>query len=345
MKENKPRGQFEMGRGVTVKVFRKAFVLLELLSLALVFASSGSAAMKLRMGIAGLTNEYIAVWVAKELGRFKEQGIDLELITFSGGSTMLQAALAGELSVVFVGGVFVQANRGGADLVTVATPIDTFPYQLVVKSSIQRPEQLEGTKLGISRFGTASEIGLRMALKKVGLDPEKSRVTIMQVGGQTDRFTALRSGVVDGSLFAAPFTGAARKLGFNVLLDMKRLGLLFPQQNIVARKSFVEKNEALIEALVKAYIAGIRDAKIEKEKTIQIMARYLRMDQVKDRELLEDAQSEVAGLLHKKPYPSVEGIKVALGQYSRELIDPGRFIDDRFVRKIDESGFIDSLYP
>ena len=95
--------------------------------------------------------------------------------------------------------------------------------------------------MGISRFGTASEIGLRMALKKVGLDPEKSRVTIMQVGGQTDRFTALRSGVVDGSLFAAPFTGAARKLGFNVLLDMKRLGLLFPQQNIVARKSFIEK--------------------------------------------------------------------------------------------------------
>jgi len=199
--------------------------------------------------------------------------------------------------------------------------------------------------LGISRFGTASEIGLRMALKKVGLDPEKSRVTIMQVGGQTDRFTALRSGAVDGSLFAAPFTGAARKLGFNVLLDMKRLGLLFPQQNIVARKSFIEKNEALIEALVKAYIAGIRDAKIEKEKTIQIMARYLRMDQVKDRELLEDAQSEVAGLLHKKPYPSVEGIKVALGQYSREPIDPGRFINDRFVRKIDESKFIDSLYP
>jgi hypothetical protein len=70
------------------------------------------------------------------------------------------------------------------------------------------------------------------------------------------------------------------------------------------------------------------------------------MDQVKDRELLEDAQSEVAvGLLRKKPYPSVEGIKVVLGQYSREPIDPGRFINDRFVRNIDENGFIDSLYP
>lgn len=329
-----------------MKVPRKAFVMLGLLSLAIVFSRSGADAMKLRMGIAGLTNEYIAVWVAKELGRFKEQGIDLELITFSGGSTMLQAMLAGELNVVFVGGVFVQAALRGADLVTVATPIDTFPYQLVVKSSIQRPEQLEGKKLGIRRFGSASEIGLRMALKKVGIDPEKSRVTIIQVGGQTDRFAALRSGVVDGSLFAAPFSGAAEKLGFNMLLDMKKLNLPFPQQNIVARKSFVERNEALIEAVLKAYTAGIRDAKIEKEKTIHIMARYLRMDQLKDRELLEDAQNEVAvGLLRKKPYPSVEGIKVVLAQYSRETIDPGRFIDDRFVRKIDKSGFIDSLYP
>jgi len=109
MKENKlmraPNG--EMGGGITMKVLKRAFVVLGLLSLALVFSRSGSAAMKLRMGIAGLTNEYIAVWVAKELGRFQEQGIDLELITFSGGSTMLQAMLAGELSAVFVGGVFV----------------------------------------------------------------------------------------------------------------------------------------------------------------------------------------------------------------------------------------------
>jgi len=329
-----------------MKVPNKAWAMLGILSAGLILSQPAPAVMKARIGIAGLTNEYIAVWVAKEVGRFKQQGIDLELITFSGGSTMLQATLAGELNTAFVGGVFVSASLKGADLVTLATSIETFPYQLVVKPSIQRPEQLEGKKLGISRFGTASEIGLKLALKKVGLDLEKSRVTIRQVGGQTDRFTALRSGVVDGSLLAAPFTGAARKLGFTVLLDMKKLSLLFPQQNIVARKGFIDKNGPLVEAILKAYVAGIRDVKIEKEKTIQIMARYLRMDQVKDRELLEDAQSEVAvGLLRKKPYPSVEGIKVALGQYSSEPIDPGRFIDDRFVRKIDESGFIDSLYP
>jgi len=328
-----------------MKVPGKAWAVLGILLAGIIFSQPTSAVMKGRIGIAGLTNEYIAVWVAKELGRFKQQGIDLELITFSGGSTMLQATVAGEIDTAFVGGVFVSASLKGADLVTLATPINTFPYQLVVKASIQKPEQLEGKKLGISRFGTGSEIGLRMALKRVGLDPDKSKVTLMQVGGQTDRFSALRSGVVDGSVFAAPFTGAARKAGFNILLDMKKLNLVFPQQNIVARKALIEKNESFFEALLKAYVAGIRDAKVEKEKTIQVMARYLRMDQAKDRELLQDAQNEVAiGLLRKKPYPSVEGIKVALDQYSSEPIDPKRFIDDRFVRKIDESGYIDSLY-
>lgn len=329
-----------------MKFCGRAFSLLGALLLTAGFCDAAPAAMKLRIGIAGLTNEYIAVWVGKDLGRFRDQGIDPEIITFSGGSAMLQAMMAGEVNVVFVGGVFVQASLRGADLVTVATPIDTFPYQLVVKSSIQKPEQLRGTKLGISRFGSASEIGLRMALKKVGVDPEKSNVTILQVGGQTDRFAALRSGVVDGSLFAAPFTGAARKLGFSVLLDMKALNLPFPQQNLVARKSFIEKNRSLIEALLRAYVAAIRDAKVEKEKTIQIMARYLRLDPVRDRELLEDAQNDVAvGLLRKKPYPSLEGIKIVLAQYSAERADPLRFMDDSFLKEIDKSGFIDSLYP
>ena len=116
-----------------MKVPNKAWAMLGILSAGLILSQPAPAVMKARIGIAGLTNEYIAVWVAKEVGRFKQQEIDLELITFSGGSTMLQATLAGELNTAFVGGVFVSASLKGADLVTLATPIETFPYQLVVK--------------------------------------------------------------------------------------------------------------------------------------------------------------------------------------------------------------------
>jgi NitT/TauT family transport system substrate-binding protein len=229
--------------------------------------------------------------------------------------------------------------------VAVATPVDTFPYALVVKPSIEKPEQLRGSKLGISRFGTASELGLRAALGKVGVDPETSKVTIMQVGDQANRFAALQSGSIDGTVLVPPSTWVAEKLGFRVLIDMAQLKLPFPQQNVVTRRGFIQKSPEVVEAFLKGFVAAIRDAKIEKEKTVNVMAKYLRLDIATNRDLLEAAQRDLAvKQIRQKPYPALEAIKVVLGQYSKEPKDPKEFVDERFMRRIDQSGFIDALY-
>lgn len=328
-----------------MRIHRRRMIVLLAFTLFLLCSDSSRAQTKLRVGLAGLSNEYIAIYVGQELGRFKEQGLDAEIITFSGGSPMLQAMLSGELNIIVVGGTFVQATLRGADLVAVATPIDTFPYGLVVKSSIGKPEQLKGTKLGISRFGTASELGLRAALGKVGVDPEASKITIVQVGDQPTRFAALQSGSIDGTVLVPPSTWVAEKLGFRVLLDMAQLKLPFPQQNVVTRRSFIEKSPEVAEAFLKGFVAAIRDAKIEKEKTVSVLAKYLRLDIAKDRDLLEAAQRDLAvKQIRQKPYPALEAIKVVVAQYSKEPKDPKEFVDERFMRKIDQSGFIDALY-
>jgi hypothetical protein len=49
------------------------------------------------------------------------------------------------------------------------------------------------------------------------------------------------------------------------------------------------------------------------------------------------------------PYPVLKSLKVALEVMSRDLpqatdADPRQFVDDRFLRELDESGFISSLY-
>lgn len=328
-----------------MRIYRPSAVALLIFISLWLGSNSGFALTGLRVGLAGLSNEYIAFYVGKELGRFKEQGLDPEMITFSGGSSMLQAMLAGELSIIVVGGTFVQTTLQGGDLVAVATPLDTFPYGLVVKSSIGSPDQLKGTKLGISRFGTASELGLRAALGKVGVDPERSKITILQVGDQANRFAALQSGSIDGTVLVPPSTWVAEKMGFRVLLDMTQLKLPFPQQNVVTRKGFIERSPEVVEAFLRGCITAIRDAKMDKEKTINVMAKYLRRDLAKERDLLEAAQRDLAvKQIRQKPYPALEAIKVVLGQYSKEPKDPKEFVDERFMKKIDESGFIDSLY-
>jgi len=56
----------------------------------------------------------------------------------------------------------------------VATHIDKFPYSLIVKPGLKRVEDLRGSRLAISRFGSSSDAGLRVALQKLGLNPDKT---------------------------------------------------------------------------------------------------------------------------------------------------------------------------
>ena len=68
---------------------------------------------------------------------------------------------------------------------------------------------------------------------------------------------------------------------------------------------------------------------------------------VTDREKLQAIYNADAAGMPRKPYPSVEGIKKTMEIYdSHEMRQhkPEDFYDDSFVRELDESGFIDSLY-
>ncbi|HSE86537.1 MAG TPA: ABC transporter substrate-binding protein, partial [Candidatus Binatia bacterium] len=76
-----------------MRIHRRRMTVLLAFTLFLLCSDSSRAQTKLRVGLAGLSNEYIAIYVGQELGRFKEQGLDAEIITFSGGSPMLQAML------------------------------------------------------------------------------------------------------------------------------------------------------------------------------------------------------------------------------------------------------------
>ena len=116
-----------------------------------------------------------------------------------GGTQLAQAVIGASIPIAVMGGAYLTAAVRGADLVMIATHMDKFPYSLIVKPNIKKVEDLKGTKLAISRFGSSSDAGLRVALQKLGLNPDKD-VTILQVGGQTERFAALKGGTVDGTV-------------------------------------------------------------------------------------------------------------------------------------------------
>ena len=69
-------------------------------------------------------------------------------------------------------------------------------YQLVTRREVKNAVDLKGKRIGISRFGSSSEFGARVLLKKAGVDPKD--VSILQIGNEAERLAALKSGNIDG---------------------------------------------------------------------------------------------------------------------------------------------------
>ena len=169
----------------------------------------------LLLGLASISGGIETLYVTKKIGAFKRNGLEVDFLLLQGGSQALQVLLSGEIKLISGGGgtAAQRARFKGAGNVIVATYTPTMPYSLYVNSKIQDAKRLRGAKIAISRFGSSSDFAARFMVSRLGLDPAKD-VTIMQIGNQRERMSALLSGSVDGSVVDAPNTLIARQQGF-----------------------------------------------------------------------------------------------------------------------------------
>ncbi|HEY7218751.1 MAG TPA: ABC transporter substrate-binding protein [Candidatus Binatia bacterium] len=288
-----------------------------------------------------------ALIIAKESGTFKKHGLDPQLILTPGGSLGFQAMMSGDVAMVMAdGSAAVTSNLAGADVVIIASFLNTFPYSLISIPEVKRVEQLVGGKVAISRFGSATDVSVRMSLAKVGLNPDKD-VTILQIGTQTTRYAALQSKQVQATIITPPFTLTARKQGYNTLIDMGQLNIPFELTALLTRKSYIKAQRETVAEVVAALSDAVHFYKREKEPVLKILSRYL---QTTDHEALEETYREIAlKTMPEKPYPTLPGIQTILDQLApknpkAKSARPEDFVDMSFVKKLDDEGYFARLY-
>src|ERR1043166_2076442 len=294
------------------------------------------------------TSPYQApVIIAREAGFFKKHGLDGSLILSPGGSLGFQAMMGGDVAMVLAdGSAAITSNIAGADVVIIASLLNTFPYSLITLPEIKKVDQLTGGKVAISRFGSATDVSVKMALARVGLNPEKD-VTILQIGTQTARFAALQSKNVQATIITPPFTLTARKMGYNTLIDMAQLNIPFELTALLTRRSFIKAQRETVTSVITALAEAIHFYKREKEPSKKIISKYL---QVTDRDALEETYREIAlKVVPEKPYPTLPGIQTIIDELAQKnptlkSSRPYDFVDMSFVKKLDDERFFERLY-
>ncbi|HEX2930044.1 MAG TPA: ABC transporter substrate-binding protein, partial [Candidatus Binatia bacterium] len=142
--------------------------------LTLAGASSVSAQDRVRAGWAAMTASHTPLWVAQDKGFFAKQGLVIESIFFGAGPPAMQALVAGDIDIVVTSAPNVVNPRlGGVDAVMVMSIIPTFIDHIISAAAITSPEQLKGKIGSVNRFGSISDMGMRLSLKRLGIDPEK----------------------------------------------------------------------------------------------------------------------------------------------------------------------------
>jgi NitT/TauT family transport system substrate-binding protein len=291
-----------------------------------------------------------ALWVAKETGLFDKYGSDISLKRLSGSSLIVQAMVGKETPIAQIGGAaVVDARLAGADLVYVASVIGTMVASIYSLASITKLEDLRGKKIGVTRFGSITDFFARYALKTKGLRGDQD-VGIVQMNDLSSTLSALKIGAIQAGVITTPFTLEARKLGLRELVDMTKFGGPFPGNGIAVTGDYLRLKETreTLRRFMKGYVEGISVALKNREQTLKIISQYSRTT---DPEILQETYDvTVAKAFLMVPYPSVEGFKTILDFIAEtrdvkvKTVDPKSMVDSTFVRELDESGFIKSLY-
>src|ERR1043166_3442189 len=210
------------------------------------YAAESPPLRKVRMAFTSLSSSMCPPWIAREAGIFNKHGLDVEVIATPTGVEGMNALIAGEVQFLQIsGGTTASAALGGADVIIVATTLDALVQQLIVRPEIDKPEQLKGKNLGITRFGTSIDVGARIALRHFGLVPEKD-VAIVQVGGMESMVPALQSNRIQAGILSYPAITQAKKLGHHVLLDVASLGMLYAFTGMTTHGRIVREDPDLV---------------------------------------------------------------------------------------------------
>jgi ABC-type nitrate/sulfonate/bicarbonate transport system substrate-binding protein len=172
-------------------------------------------------------------------------------------------------------------------------------------------------------------------------------VAMIQLEDYPGIMGGIASGRIAAGALADPFTLHATKLGYKEIANVANLGLEFPFVSLVAKKSYVRDHAEVVQRFVHAYAEAIALYKNNKELAMKVTQKYTG---IKDPEILASTVNFYGPKLSAIPYPTLGGIRFVLEQIAAQnpkakSANPETFMDLSFVKKVDESGFIKSLYP
>jgi ABC-type nitrate/sulfonate/bicarbonate transport system substrate-binding protein len=284
--------------------------------------------------------------VTWKAGLFQKYGLEIERPRIMGGARgVVRGLMAGEIQFGNLAAPApLRANlKGEADIVFLTGGIN---QQFVLgRPGLKNREELAGKKIGFVGDGGLNDALVKLVIAKLRLAGIIGlREQTVEPGGDKE-LQALLSGKCDAIVSTPPESIEAQRRGCHYLIDFAEYGLNYALGGIAARRSYVERNPEITRRFIQAYIEGMHRYRTDRKFTIAVQAEY---SGIADRSIAEATYDLTQPGMPPVPYPVVAALQTLLDFMASELpeaknADAKQFVDDRFIRQLEEEGFIAAL--
>ena len=306
-------------------------------------------ATKLTIGHSTVNPRIAPLWVAQEKGIFEKYGIEATLVFVRNTPLMIAGMKSGSIPIAYGGGSgILGASVTESDLRVLATFTGKMTNNVVAKPAIKTAKDLRGKILGIQGLGGTNWMAALLWLEHFGLDLRRDNIALQGTGEQVVRAQALESGKVDAAVIDQSFSKKLEQRGFNVIGDSTKVDIPFTGVDIVTTRGFITEQSVLLENILKAILEGLAFTVAPKNQpaVVELIMKKLR---IKDTLTAEEGYHDLVRTMARKPYPAIAGMRNVQRLLKTQNPKIGELniedlIDNRQIRKLDESGFIDRLY-
>ncbi|HEX9126923.1 MAG TPA: ABC transporter substrate-binding protein [Methylomirabilota bacterium] len=222
---------------------------------------------------------FVVLYGAEQLGYFKAEGITAQFSDFEGGAEVTTAMVGG--SIDFAGTylerpmILAEKGFGSKNLVAI---LNRNPIFLVVRKNLPATnvKELKGSKLGMTRAGSATDLALRALLRDAGLEPDRD-VAVIAVGSSASAAAALKAGQIDGFMGGEP-GGAVivhqLKIGRYFIEPLRDQGPKFLQNmtfpTLQASDRYIQANPQVVERVVRAVVKTQKRLREDPEAGVRV---------------------------------------------------------------------------
>jgi len=285
-----------------------------------------------------IATDPVYLWMAQEKGFFKKNGLSIDL-THIPTNQAVQALVGGKVQFVTAGPQILEAALAGADTVYIICPINNFVLSLYGRPEINGVKGLSGKTLGATNKGTPSDIAGRMVLAQNGLkaDVDVKFVYLKEIPALV---AALKEGVIDAALIAAPSTLTARGFGLKELVNITALKIPFVQHSVATTRSYISANPEVVRRFVRSAAEALDYTRKNRAEVLSVMSKYTK---ITDTALLNEGLDAYDNAWERIPLPSQAAIEAVLSSSENPKAKGAKwdqFIDDRFVKELVAAGFV-----